>query len=100
MCDKRIMKLVNDMGKTGILYISMKKAVSYGLISLSGAAIIYINADFNVLIIRLLILWITINSLYIFIYYSTNLIKFVSVMVKQIFLNDENMVINGRFEDK
>lgn len=100
MCDKRIMKVINDMGKTGILYISMKKAVSYGLISLIGSAILYINADFNVLAIRLLILWIIINSLYIFIYYSKNLIKFVSIMIKQIFLNDENMVIKGEFKKK
>ncbi len=94
MCDRRIIKLMKDMKKTKILYISMKNAVLAGLISLGGATIIYINADFNLLSLRIFIIWIVINSLNVFIYYSRVLIVFINEIVKQIFFSNDDLIIN------
>ena len=100
MCDRRIMKLVKELGKISILYRSMKKSIVYGLISLLGISIMYINADFNIIELRLFIIWVVLNSLFIFSYYSMFLLKFMKLIIEKMFFSNEELVVTASVKNK
>lgn len=78
MCDKRIIKLLNEYKKIDYLLSAIKKSIRYGLISLIGTSIIFISGDFNILKVRFVMIYIILNCLYMFISNSTLLVSLIN----------------------
>lgn len=93
MCDKRIMVLVKKFGKTDLIIRSISRSLKSGTIALICIAIIYVNFDFSILPIRLAIMWIMLNCLFIFINESRFLISLVKNIIEQVLFSNENISI-------
>lgn len=100
MSDKRMMKLVKDLGKINIIYKSMNKSIMYGLISLLGISIIYISGDFNIIYIRIIIILITLNTLFISLTHSIFLVKFMKMIIEKMFFSNEELVVTANIKNR
>ena len=99
MSDKRMMKLVKDLGKINIIYKSMNKSIMYGLISLLGISIMYISGDFNIIYIRIIIILITLNTLFISLNHSIFLVKFMKMIIEKMFFSNEELVVTANIKN-
>lgn len=100
MSDKRMMKLVKDLGKINIIYKSMNKSIMYGLISLLGISIMYISGDFNIIYIRIIIILITLNTLFISLNHSIFLVKFMKMIIEKMFFSNEELVVTANIKNR
>lgn len=100
MSDKRMMKLVKDLGKINIIYKSMNKSIMYGLISLLGISIMYISGDFNIIYIRIIIILITLNTLFISLTHSIFLVKFMKMIIEKMFFSNEELVVTANIKNR
>ncbi len=100
MCDKRIMVIIKRFGKTNIVLRSIKRALLSGIISLALIGIIYVNLDFNIILLRCIIIWVTLNNLFIFIRESKFLVFLVKHIMEQTFLDNEEIVFKSKTSKK
>lgn len=98
MCDKRIMKLINKYGKSSYLVSSIKIAVVSGIVSTCLFASIYAKLDFNILKIRLCILYLAGLTLATFIVKSQMLVKLVINILNDSFTGEDSIIIEAEFK--
>lgn len=100
MCDKRILKLISKYKKTKYLISSIKVSISSGIITTCLLAIIYSRLDFNLLIFRLILLFLSGYTFLIFIDRSKLLLELVLQLLNDSFENDDSISIKARFKEK
>lgn len=98
MCDKRIMKLINRYGKSAYLVSSIKIAVVSGIVSTCLFASVYARLDFNILVVRLFILYFAVLALFIFVTKSKMLIKLVINILNDSFTGQDSIVVEAEFK--
>lgn len=100
MCDKRIMNIIRNFNKTDNLIKIIKNSIIYGFVTLFCVATIYINADFNILVIRYVLILIAINTMAVFITNSFMLISTLNRILIDSFNGNENLVVESEFKPK
>lgn len=93
MCDKRIIKLIKAFNKADVLLSFIRNSIIFGLISLLGILIVYSNLDFNILILRLVILYVVLNCTIIFSINGTKLVLLINKVLKDSLNGNEDLVI-------
>lgn len=94
MCKERLIIIIKKYDSISVVKDSLKGALVSGTILLMCISIIYVNFDFNILLLRFILIWIIFNCLFIFIYESEFLIFLVKNLVEQTFYDNEDIVIN------
>lgn len=100
MCDKRILKLINKYGKSKYLVSTIKRAIVSGISVIFLLAIIYAKLDFNIVLIRYIIMYLSGLILGIFISKSSILIKIVLNILNDAFDSSDSLVVEPEFKDK
>lgn len=93
MCDRRVLKLIKKYKKSNYLVQSIKYSISTGLLAICLLAIIYARLDLNILILRLILLYISGFSLFIFISRSRILILLVLKLLNDSFNDDVDSIV-------
>lgn len=99
MCDKRILRLINKYGKSRYLVSLIKTAIISGISVIFLLAIIYAKLDFNIMIIRYVLMYISGILVCTFIFKSSILINLVLNILNDAFDNDDNLVIEPEFKE-
>ena len=98
MCDKRIIKLIQKNGKSSYLVTCIKVSITTGMSIITLLAIIYARLDFNIYIIRIVILYIVGYLMIIFITKSKLLVEIVLSILNDAFKESDNFIIEGTFK--
>ncbi len=98
MCDKRIIKLIQKNNKAVYLVSCIKIAITTGMISIVLLAVVYAKLDFNIYIIRIIILYLVMYLLIIFTLKSRLLIKVVFSVLNDAFKESDSFIVEGTFK--
>ena len=98
MCDKRLIKLINNYNKSDFLISTIKTSILTGMLSVVLLAIVYANIDMNNLVIRLGIMYIIGMLVFIFINRSKLLISLVLKLLKDSFKGTDNIIEDVGFK--
>lgn len=75
MCDKRVIKLINRFNKAHFVISTIKRGIVEGFITVGLLSIVYAKIDYNILWIRLMLLYISTFTLTLFIQNGMILIR-------------------------
>ncbi|CEQ10646.1 Uncharacterised protein [[Clostridium] sordellii] len=97
MCDKRILKLINKYGKSKYLVSTIKIAIISGISVIFLLAIIYAKLDFNVMLIKYILIYLSGLMFGIFISKSSILISIILNILNDAFDTSDSLVIEAEF---
>lgn len=97
MCDKRIIKLISRYNKSMYLVKSIKVSIITGLIAIILLAIIYARLDFNIFLIRIVLMYFAGYLSIIFIDKSKVLIITILSILNESFTYEESIVVKSKF---
>lgn len=97
MCDKRIIKLISKYNKSKYLIKAIKTSIITGIIAIIILAGVYAKLDFNIVCIRISLLYISGYLTVIFINKSRVLIITILSILNESFTDEESIVIKSKF---
>ncbi|NKF05314.1 hypothetical protein J1C67_14605 [Clostridium gasigenes] len=87
MCEQRTIRIISELKDKGVLLRVIKKSVLFGILTEMSLGIVYIQADFNIIKLRIFILYLTCNFLLLFILYSNSLIDLLNKLLHNVVEN-------------
>jgi len=91
MCDRRLMKLLNDFNRSSYVIRRIKKSILQGLIVILLYSIVYAQLDYRVYIGRILILYIASFLLLLFLYNSKILVGIIISLLSDSLENNDSI---------
>ncbi|GEM_PF-5846782 len=85
MCDKRIMILLKKFNRVSLVINSIRVAICSGIITILIGSVLYLKLDFGMTYIRLILLFILINSLNLFLKDSYMLVVLINELLQETF---------------
>lgn len=98
MCDKRVLKLINQYGKSKYLISAIKISIITGFISVFILAIIYAKLDFNLIYLRLCLLYVCGFSVLVFFTKSKMLLNIVLSLLNDSFKDNNSIIVDSEFK--
>lgn len=91
MCDKRLMKLLNNFNRSSYVIKCIKKSIKLGITVILLYSIVYAQLDYRVLSLRILILYSASFLLILFLYYSKILVTIIISLLNDSLENDDSI---------
>ncbi|MHC1683666.1 MAG: hypothetical protein AB6733_12030 [Clostridiaceae bacterium] len=98
MCDKRIIKLISNYDKSSYLVSSIKESIVSGIVIIVLLAIIYARIDFNIFIIRCILLYLSGILMMTFTIKSKLLIVIVLSVLNEAFKEQNHFIVDAKFK--
>lgn len=98
MCDKRIIKLIQNYNKSSYLVSCIKIAITTGISIIILLAVVYARLDLNIYIVRLIILYLSGYLMVVFITKSRLLIQVVLSVLNDAFKEPNHFIVEGPFK--
>ncbi len=100
MCDKRIMILLKKFNRVSLVINSIRVAICSGIVTILIGSVLYLKLDFGMTYIRLLLLFILINSLNLFLKDSCMLVVLINELLQETFYPERYKCVEKSYVKK